>query len=738
MLNWIVSSSVLILAVLGLRILFRGRISQRMTYALWALVLLRLLIPGSILSSAASVANLVSEFTAPPVFSAPVLEQEEALEQVLTEHQITHTDFDALPVPQQNAYTQQADALVESSRVEAQAEIQKQETRYYSIRQILVAVWLLGAVLTAGCLLWANFRFARALSRSRRKEDERLYRSAAAESPCLFGLFRPAIYLPEDLPEGDVPYVLAHEKTHLRHLDHIWSVLRCLCLAAHWFNPLVWIAVKASRTDSELACDEGALEYLGDESREDYGLTLIRMSRGKNRNLLLTATTMTGDKRTLYARVKAIARKPRILAAAVVLLALTAAIAVGCTFTGPEASADPTEPPETIGSTEPPETTEPVTTEPIMENDPFLMRNALDSQFELDYKNRYIMALGNVEVKGVPSPSAETIDDLHYEFVRIQAATYRDEGKWVLVSYDISDGFGNMGWVRLSDLVEYTEETRELLRYPVSLSDFCRDVDTGKKLLKGRWVLLSVEGEYATITTKVSGRNNRVKLSDIVYPELIRPAAPPVPTASSLFAEHILIQEPDLSSYKMTSDENWVAAQEQYNGYRVDHIHLGTGASGSVMPYDYGHFWASAASGDGYERLTIENGNLEKVEGEPASLEGTLSQISVSFQSDGNIACFVDPFDGETVYVQLPEGWESRTDEHWYRSYDGRMLYSAMNGNRDIFELLVFDGRTNRLYQIKRADKPNRFQENIDWSHDNRLVLYSNDTKEISVYTFGE
>ena len=84
MLNWIVSSSVLILAVLGLRLLFRGRISQRMTYALWALVLLRLLIPGSILSSAASVANLVSEFTAPPVFSAPVLEQEEALEQVRT------------------------------------------------------------------------------------------------------------------------------------------------------------------------------------------------------------------------------------------------------------------------------------------------------------------------------------------------------------------------------------------------------------------------------------------------------------------------------------------------------------------------------------------------------------------------------------------------------------------------------------------------------------------------------
>jgi hypothetical protein len=364
------------------------------------------------------------------------------------------------------------------------------------------------------------------------------------------------------------------------------------------------------------------------------------------------------------------------------------------------------------------------------------MRDALDFNFELDYKNRHIMALDNVEVKGVPSDSAATNDTLHYEFVWIQAATYRDDGKWVLVSYDISDGFGNMGWVRLSDLVEYTEATKELLRYPVSLSDFCRDVDTGKKLLKDHWVLLSIDGEYATITTKVSGRDNRVKLSDIVYPDVNLPVVPAAPTASSIFAEHILIQEPDLSSYKMTSDENFVAAQEQYNGYRVDHIHLGTGASGSVMPYDDGYFWASSASGDGYELLTIENGNLEKVDGEPASLEGTLSQASVSFQYDGDITCFVDPFDGETVYVQMPEGWEHRTDRHWYRSYDGRMMYSAMNSNRGVFELLVFDGRTNRLYEIDRADKPNRFQGNIDWSHDNCLVLYSNDTKEISVYTF--
>ena len=642
MLNWIFTSSVLILAVLGLRLLFRGRISQRMTYALWALVLLRLLIPGSILSSAASVANLVSELTAPPVFSAPVLNEEEALEQVLTENKLTQIDFDTLPAFAQSTYTQQADALVESSRQEAQAEIQKQETRYYSIRQILVAVWLLGAVLTAVCLLWANARFSRALSRSRRRTEIPMpvYRSPVTESPCLFGLFRPAIYLPEDMPEGDVPYVLAHEKTHLRHLDHVWSVLRCLCLAVHWFNPLVWIAVKVSRTDSELACDEGALEYLGDESREDYGRVLIRMSCGRDQNLLLTATTMSGDKRTLYARVKAIAKKPRIIVMAVVLLAIAAAIAAGCVFTGPviaagspeeNQTAEPTEPQETASPEDPVsafyaeylelsktdreaailqyqhfedeeskeltlenrervlsyeilaleklsdalwalrvrleteyeegpyelyhfvglidgemrvmhstraiptqlregldlepyehrgdsllETTGPVATEPQFEL-PWNMMSALDSNFELDYKNHYIMALEKVEVKYIPSDDVETIYELNNELVMINAAVYGESEKWVLVRYaSTMDGGGNMGWVKISGLTEYTEENKALLRFPVTVKEGSKDAETGKELQRFEYAMGDPDGEYVRIGNEFGSFT--VKVEDIVYP----------------------------------------------------------------------------------------------------------------------------------------------------------------------------------------------------------------------------
>ena len=72
---------------------------------------------------------------------------------------------------------------------------------------------------------------------------------AGLPSPCLFGLLRPAIYVtpaaaasPENLR-----YVLAHEETHARHFDPLWSLLRVVCLAVYWFHPLVWAAAAASQ-----------------------------------------------------------------------------------------------------------------------------------------------------------------------------------------------------------------------------------------------------------------------------------------------------------------------------------------------------------------------------------------------------------------------------------------------------------------------------------------------------------
>lgn len=117
-----------------------------------------------------------------------------------------------------------------------------------------------------------------------------------SSTPCLFGLFHPAIYVtPEALKEPAIlKHVIAHETVHFHHGDHCWAILRGLCTALHWYNPLVWWAAILSRQDGETACDADTIRYLGEAERAAYGRTLIDMTCQKPTNPLVTATTMTG------------------------------------------------------------------------------------------------------------------------------------------------------------------------------------------------------------------------------------------------------------------------------------------------------------------------------------------------------------------------------------------------------------------------------------------------------------
>ena len=218
-------------------------------------------------------------------------------------------------------------------------------------------MWLGGA---AGFGLWvlaANLRFGARLRRSRWKlskvdDPVPVYVSGAAETPCLFGLLRPVIYLPPSCAEEPtvLRHALAHERAHYRHGDHLWALVRCLCLALYWFDPLVWLAAALSRRDCELSCDESALAALGEEERIPYGHTLLALAvrRSGPSPLLHTATTMAMGAGGLKERIRLIAQKPRTLWPAAALAVGAAVLLAACAFTGaPEAEtpAAPTTPP---------------------------------------------------------------------------------------------------------------------------------------------------------------------------------------------------------------------------------------------------------------------------------------------------------------------------------------------------------------------------------------------------------
>ena len=236
--------------------------------------------------------------------------------------------------------------------IEKTAQAMAQTSLEVDFKSILLHIWFAGMVVMTAVIISCNAHLALQLKRRRWALDipESLlpvYVTEAVPTPCVFGFFRPAVYLtPEAAKEPQVRrHVLEHELTHYRHFDHVWSVLRSLCLVLHWYNPLVWIAAKVSRADAELACDEGALARLGEDQRGDYGRTLIGLTcSAPISDLLITATTMTGSAGSIRERIKLLMKRPRNTILTVTAVILMVTLIVGCTFAGAPETTQPTEP----------------------------------------------------------------------------------------------------------------------------------------------------------------------------------------------------------------------------------------------------------------------------------------------------------------------------------------------------------------------------------------------------------
>lgn len=108
-----------------------------------------------------------------------------------------------------------------------------------------------------------------------------IYRSAGLASPFVMGLFRPNIYLPAGLTEAETRYILLHEQIHIKRFDHVIKFAGFAVLCLHWFNPLVWAAFFLCGKDMELSCDEAILKKLGNEVKKDYSSSLLTLSTGR-------------------------------------------------------------------------------------------------------------------------------------------------------------------------------------------------------------------------------------------------------------------------------------------------------------------------------------------------------------------------------------------------------------------------------------------------------------------------
>jgi TonB family protein len=148
------------------------------------------------------------------------------------------------------------------------------------LADILIAVWVAGAVATAALFAWRQTGFVRSLGRLEPlAEDPSVLRGEHRGSgPFVLGSLRPRIVAPADFEArfaGEARgLILAHERVHLDRGDATINglVAGLQCLA--WFNPLVHLAAQRLRVDQEIACD-AAVVARRPEARRLYAETLL-------------------------------------------------------------------------------------------------------------------------------------------------------------------------------------------------------------------------------------------------------------------------------------------------------------------------------------------------------------------------------------------------------------------------------------------------------------------------------
>jgi len=178
----------------------------------------------------------------------------------------------------------------------------------------------------------------------------RLIISDYAATPMLIGVLRPTIVLPKKTYSNEeLQSILLHELTHMRRFDVLVKWFMLLACAAHWFNPLVWIARREIDRACELSCDEAVIASLDTYGKQHYGDTLISLASNKKIPMPVLSTTMCAEKRALKERLSAIMKSKKytkltLLLSAILFLAVTLTACAVATGSGNSDSASRPEP----------------------------------------------------------------------------------------------------------------------------------------------------------------------------------------------------------------------------------------------------------------------------------------------------------------------------------------------------------------------------------------------------------
>lgn len=356
MIAYLLSLSLLIAVVLLIRAVFRKTVSPRVTYALWLLVVIRMMAPVTLFEVDVTLPEYLQTLqtepseekelpTGDPETSADV--QEKFPPAFPVQPAPTYPSQNTTPVtpaypPSEPDLPTVPEQIMPAAPIVPETEAEPiippveqtpevpDEPAVIHWQRIANLVWFIGAAVIAVWVLFTSITYNRRLVKNRilhrTVRGTKVYISEDASVPCISGLI-PSIYItPEAANSKSEMLIIIHEHVHLRHGDHIWAFIRALALIVFWYNPLVWAAATVSKLDAELACDDAISVKLNDDERLAYAHILLDTIPQKRRY-----ATGLGSA-PMKERILMLTKRQKNRGICLILALVLAVSAVGCSF----------------------------------------------------------------------------------------------------------------------------------------------------------------------------------------------------------------------------------------------------------------------------------------------------------------------------------------------------------------------------------------------------------------------
>ncbi|MDE7476894.1 MAG: M56 family metallopeptidase, partial [Lachnospiraceae bacterium] len=177
--------------------------------------------------------------------------------------------------------------------------VEKRVTKTQMAVMVCSKVWPFGLICMLGYMLISWLRIKNRIKTSVPIHVSldcgtvKVYQSDLIESPFLFGIISPRIYIPSPIADKELPYVIIHEMTHKKKKDYLIKPIGFLLLSVYWFNPFVWIAYIMLCKDIELICDEQVIKKLGASCKKEYSQALLNSA--VNRRMIAACPVAFGE-----------------------------------------------------------------------------------------------------------------------------------------------------------------------------------------------------------------------------------------------------------------------------------------------------------------------------------------------------------------------------------------------------------------------------------------------------------